>query len=222
MRLKDAEGNWGVPSLRPFYNDSLLTGGTPVPIFALEYFLTESGVTVVPPTVLGLASGVSIDSIITADLSTLNADTDYLIYLRLFDEAGTPSHTFSGDAAFTALKAFDLWRREFFSESELGQAEVSGILADPDSDGLPNLLEFAFGLQPINPDAGEAMVGPVEATGSVRTAREPWGLTTPLPGCVIPWNQALHWNRARGRRAARFWRSWALRRTILMARKPLR
>lgn len=40
------------------------------------------------------------------------------------------------------------WQAEHFSGSELESPEIAGISADPDGDGLSNLIEYAFGLDP--------------------------------------------------------------------------
>ncbi|MDB4506606.1 hypothetical protein N9055_00105 [Akkermansiaceae bacterium] len=36
------------------------------------------------------------------------------------------------------------WLELHFSAAEISQSEVIGVLADPDGDGIPNLLEFGF------------------------------------------------------------------------------
>jgi hypothetical protein len=41
---------------------------------------------------------------------------------------------------------FDLWRLDRFSAAELADSSVSGPGADPDGNGLPNLVEFALGV----------------------------------------------------------------------------
>jgi len=43
---------------------------------------------------------------------------------------------------------FDAWRKEHFSEEELQDPNISGPDADPDGDGIPNLMEYAMGLDP--------------------------------------------------------------------------
>jgi sugar lactone lactonase YvrE len=43
---------------------------------------------------------------------------------------------------------FPLWASAFFSLQELSQPAVSDGLADPDRDGVPNLLEYAFNTNP--------------------------------------------------------------------------
>jgi hypothetical protein len=50
------------------------------------------------------------------------------------------------------------WQAEHFSPAQLADPGVSGDGRDPDHDGLPNLLEYACGLDPLSPDAREAIV----------------------------------------------------------------
>lgn len=60
---------------------------------------------------------------------------------------------FTGDAPFAA------WRRPHFTAAELANAAVSGDAADPDRDGLPNRLEYAFNLNPRLADADGPLAG---------------------------------------------------------------
>ncbi len=46
------------------------------------------------------------------------------------------------------------WRAAYFDEEERADPSISGAEADPDGDGIPNLLEFALGLDPRTPDTG--------------------------------------------------------------------
>ena len=47
-----------------------------------------------------------------------------------------------------AITAYQAWRELKFTASELGNPVISGDNADPDQDGIVNLLEFAFNLAP--------------------------------------------------------------------------
>jgi hypothetical protein len=47
-----------------------------------------------------------------------------------------------------AVVAFDAWKQAKFTVQQLAQPSVSGNLSDPDYDGIPNLLEYALGLDP--------------------------------------------------------------------------
>jgi len=48
---------------------------------------------------------------------------------------------------------FALWQRENFDSVQLGQPEVSGEIADPDQDGLRNVIEYVLGANPLLGDA---------------------------------------------------------------------
>jgi PKD repeat protein len=50
----------------------------------------------------------------------------------------------------------DLWKRNYFTAAELVDPKISGALADPDADGLSNLLEFALNGNPRSWDIGVA------------------------------------------------------------------
>jgi hypothetical protein len=49
---------------------------------------------------------------------------------------------------FAAQITFDTWRTQHFTPTELNDPSSSGPEADPDHDGLPNLLEYALGTDP--------------------------------------------------------------------------
>ncbi len=51
------------------------------------------------------------------------------------------------------VKLYDTWRLAHFTSSELNDPGISGSTADPDKDGLPNLLEYALGADPRLVDA---------------------------------------------------------------------
>ncbi len=51
-------------------------------------------------------------------------------------------------AVVTVASAFTTWQAANFTPLELANSTISGDTADPDGDGLNNLLEFAFGLAP--------------------------------------------------------------------------
>lgn len=52
-------------------------------------------------------------------------------------------------AGSLAGESFNAWRRLYFSPAQIAAAAVSGPLADPDADGIGNLLEFALNLDPV-------------------------------------------------------------------------
>jgi hypothetical protein len=52
---------------------------------------------------------------------------------------------------------FALWQNMFFSQQQLNDPTISGDAADPDHDGLPNLLERGFNLNPLLSSAYPAL-----------------------------------------------------------------
>lgn len=56
-------------------------------------------------------------------------------------------------------ETIDDWREDKFTSIELGQPEISGPDADPDSDGIDNATEFALGLEPKTANGDPLTVG---------------------------------------------------------------
>ena len=51
-----------------------------------------------------------------------------------------------------STETFQSWSAKHFRIDELADPSISGLEADPDCDGVENLLEWAFGLVPVSPD----------------------------------------------------------------------
>ncbi len=70
-------------------------------------------------------------------------------------------------------KPFDAWRFARFTTPELSDSAVSSATADPDSDQLPNLIEYALGLDPKSPDTSP--VAMIDSGGylALSTAKNP-------------------------------------------------
>ncbi len=77
------------------------------------------------------------------------------------------------ERSFVVSGNFASWQLDHFSGAELTQVNVSGSAADPDADGLNNLLEYALGLNPRTANGAAP-------TTLVRTETE-WIFTYPRP-----------------------------------------
>lgn len=66
---------------------------------------------------------------------------------------GGAAFALGGDLTFTTLSRLQVWRRFHFEITE--STGLAANDADPDGDGIPNLLEFAFGLHPWLNSTGE-------------------------------------------------------------------
>jgi hypothetical protein len=82
---------------------------------------------------------------------TVVPDSNYLV--------GTPA----ADTVFLQDAPFDAWRLAEFTPQELMNPIISGPNADPDLDGLLNLLEYAFGFDPQAPDVSKGFSGAMES-----------------------------------------------------------
>ncbi|WP_309382988.1 right-handed parallel beta-helix repeat-containing protein [Cerasicoccus frondis] len=58
------------------------------------------------------------------------------------------------DTFIAGGSGIDIWRSEHFNETELADEAISGLFADPDGDGVINLLEYALNLNPRSRDVG--------------------------------------------------------------------
>lgn len=55
---------------------------------------------------------------------------------------------------------FSNWASDEFELEELSDATITAPEADPDGDGMINLLEYAFGTDPLYPDRSDATFSP--------------------------------------------------------------
>ena len=63
------------------------------------------------------------------------------------------------DAAPLPPDTFDEWRHAYFTPEQLADESVSGPGADPDGDGVSNLLEYAFNLDPTFAEPVQMVAG---------------------------------------------------------------
>ncbi len=67
-----------------------------------------------------------------------------------------------------AITAYQTWRNANFTAGELANATISGDPADPDQDGIVNLREFAFNLQPKTASQTGTPTGTVQSISGSR------------------------------------------------------
>lgn len=66
---------------------------------------------------------------------------------------GVNSDITGSDTLSLGAVGVSLWRLGNFTSNELADPNISDLAADPDGDGLPNLVEYALDLDPKGPDA---------------------------------------------------------------------
>ena len=120
--------------------------GQPVDV-TFDYGLTtEYGTTVTasPATMNG-----TVRTFAEAAITGLLPGTTYHYQVKAVH--GGISFALGGDRTFTTFTRLQMWRNDHFGSIESTDAAADN--ADPDNDGVANLTEFAFGLNPLQPDA---------------------------------------------------------------------
>ncbi len=99
-----------------------------------------------------IAAGASQDITLTF---TPTVATDYSGHIVVTSNAtsGTNTIAISGNGT-PAAGTYTAWRDTEFTPQQAADPLVSGTSADPDDDGFTNVEEFAFGGDPLVPDAG--------------------------------------------------------------------
>jgi hypothetical protein len=88
----------------------------------------------------------------------------------------------SSDIVHLQDAPWDEWRLGKFSAAELLDPNISGELADPELDGLSNLLEYACGFDPKTVDATSGF------SGALETVNDPGG---PVKAYVVRFHRRL-------------------------------
>ncbi len=71
----------------------------------------------------------------------------------------------SGTASVTVGSPFTMWRAGLFTPEQLADTSISGVMAVPTNDGIPNLIKYALNLNPMTPGTaglpttGTAVIG---------------------------------------------------------------
>ncbi|HWD20005.1 MAG TPA: fibronectin type III domain-containing protein [Verrucomicrobiae bacterium] len=81
-----------------------------------------------------------------SDLTPVFSNASVRVLLQ--DNRGSILTTAGIPYTFAEGGPYEDWRAAHFTAAELADASISGDAADPDHDGIPNLVEYGFGLDP--------------------------------------------------------------------------
>lgn len=151
--VPELTGSDTVPAVRVRYVGAITPDGADFAVWqtgsggsATLYFSNRPGTAA--PQVFGLRSGQHIHF-----NWGFSQPGYYRVRLRLEGSIGgmpaTPRE-FAVDFSIGVLPLYEQWRRagDRFTEAERADRAIGGPLADPDADGRPNLLEYAFAAEP--------------------------------------------------------------------------
>lgn len=106
-----------------------------------------------PPATLLIAAGSASATVAVAPISDSSPQGDRTVTLSLASDYSLSAGSPSSATVTIQDKPYDAWRFAYFASAQLADPLVSGETADPDGDGLANLLEYALGADPLAPDA---------------------------------------------------------------------
>jgi hypothetical protein len=127
------------------------SGDTILPLFVPITFTgnASAGVDFVPPpTSVTIPAGQSSTSLTITPIANDIAEGNRSVNFVVAADFALVSDPLQVATITIEDKPFDAWRFANFSASELNDPSISGPNADPDHDQLPNLIEYALGLDP--------------------------------------------------------------------------
>nr|MDP0503548.1 Calx-beta domain-containing protein [Verrucomicrobiota bacterium JB025] len=145
-----------------------------------------------PPAELTIPAGASSATVEITPISDDLAQGDRTITVT----AGTDfSYVSDSSAGITiADKPFDAWRFLHFTSADLSDPAISGESADPDSDQLANLLEYALGTDPnsstASPVAADLSTGSLAISLAKSTAATDISWDAQVSADLLSWSPA--------------------------------
>jgi len=101
----------------------------------------------------------------------------------------------TGSVTVTVNATFAFWSAQKFTSAELANPLISGDEADPDGDRIPNLLEYAMGLEPkvANPSLPNIVIQDGFATSTYTRLKAAADVTLTLEGStdLVNWNSTF-------------------------------
>ena len=99
-----------------------------------------------------LATGMTATNIYVTPLGNNLSTNQVSVGITLVPSASYFLTTLTNATVNIFDRPINVWQRASFSPAQLADPLFSGDAADPDHDGLPNLLEYAMGLPPTQPN----------------------------------------------------------------------
>ena len=152
VRFQDGDGEWGQTIFRVFFNPEAGSRA----LNRVEFVVYRSSTPISSGSLLGDGSLTLNLSHKPVDVTPVPGET-LLLELQVVDDSGRRSHKVFREIPVQEFT--DSFLDLFFTPAEQADPLVSGGEADPDNDGLSNVLEQAMGLNPREADANGKTVG---------------------------------------------------------------
>ncbi len=121
--------------------------------FALGGSATNGADYLSTPGSITLAAGALATNIFITPIPDYLVEGERTVTMTLQNSAAYTLTAISNATVVIHDRPVDAWRLANFTAPELSQPDISSDLADPDGDGLSNLMEYALGLPPKSPSA---------------------------------------------------------------------
>ena len=161
VRFQDGDGEWGQTTFRVFFNPE---AGSRV-LNRIEFVVYRGGTPVSSGSLLGDGSLAMNLTHKPSDVTPVLGET-LLLELQVVDDSGRRGHKVFREIPVQEFT--QSFRDLFFTGAEQSDPAVSGDNADPDGDGIDNLIEQLAGLHPREWNAPGEVAGLSSSPGGMR------------------------------------------------------
>lgn len=116
------------------------------------------------------------------------------VTLTLVGDYSLAAGASAGATVSVVDKPYDAWRFMAFDQAQLTNATISGASADPDADGMPNLLEYALGGAPLDVADGREIAPALGLGGDTGTGEQWLTLSYVQPAGRADLNYLVEWS----------------------------
>ena len=146
------------------------------------------------PASVTIPAGASSATVAVTPIADNLAEGDETVVLTLAPDAAYLFGTASSAMVTIKDKPMDAWRFSKFTTAELADPLLSGDLADFEKDGIVNLHEYAFGLEPKTSDTGGLPIVSIQPGGALAIAYTHVKSATDITYIVEVSNDLAMWN----------------------------
>jgi hypothetical protein len=149
------------------------------------------------PGVITIPAGAPATNILVTPIADNLVEGDRTVTLTLLASTNYFLDALSNATLVLRDRPVDDWRLANFTTPQLNDPQISGALADPDRDGLSNLMEYALGLPPLAPEVNpfnpRVVGGYFQLTYSRSKSATDVSLTVEYSSDLVTWQSGPAW-----------------------------